>query len=60
MMTPKYNSTNQTRQYQSALGRYKHGGVGHSHGWPEAEGEDGVVLPLVVPCSLLMNYIVVL
>ena len=47
-MTPKYKSTNQTRKHQSALGRYEHGGVGHSHDRPGAEGEDGVVPPLVV------------
>lgn len=30
------------------LGWYEHGGVGHSHDRPGAEGEDGVVPPLAV------------
>ena len=48
MMTPKYKSTNQTMKHQSALGQYEHGGVGHGHDRSRAEGEDGVVPPLVV------------
>ena len=30
------------------MGRYEHGGIGHSHDRPGAEGEDGVVLPLAI------------
>jgi hypothetical protein len=47
-MTPKFKARFSTQNNQSVSGQYGHGDGGHSHDWPGAEGEDGVVLPLAV------------